>query len=400
MSDLSSLAEKYILLALHLGKHQAGFIDAHYGRASELKARVDTQPTLALGTLLAQANEILSSLNKNESERARYLYRQTEALKTIIEIKEGKMISFRDEVRLSLGIDNLPHQNESELAETISEIDSLLSGDGALADRFTRWRKKFELQGDELTVFIEAAMRETKLKTQSLFDLPENDVTVSLVRDQPWAGYHWYKGNYQSLYELNIDVPTTIWGVLHTTTHEAFCGHHTEAIVKESELVKKLGYDEFSINLLGTPCSTIAEGIAEAAQQVIIGDQNAVIDWLRAHESLHHCTLTDHDADILNALEKLGRKSILNAALLMHEEHAGDDTVFKYLRRFSPSEDDLLHRTISRLRDADYRTYLLTYPIGKEIVMNELEHSHHPEKTFYNMLKAACYPYSSPLYAN
>ncbi|MFQ3597357.1 MAG: hypothetical protein SNJ55_05015 [Chloroherpetonaceae bacterium] len=399
MSALNHVAEEYILLSHRLDKHQQGLVDAHYGRASELKSQVEREPMCPLDTLFADAQRLLNALNGDDSERAVYLQKQTIALKTIIEKKQRKPISYRDEARLCYGISTLEYASEREFTDLLLEIDERLDakqfGNGSLPERFITWRKRFELEGEDLMAFIQSSMAYAKLKTESLFPLPENSVEVSLVREKPWAGYHWYRGNYQSLYELNIDVPTTIWGVLHTTTHEAFCGHHTEAVVKESELVRKQGFIEFSINLLGTPCSTLSEGLAEAANYIIFGETPAVIEWLQSHEHLHRCTISENDARLIELIEELGRKPIVNAALLMYDEAETDEAVFAYLRQYLPSEDTLIRRTVSRLRDDDFRAYMLTYPIGKAMIMDELYRSNNPAQTFYNILKSVDYHFNA-----
>lgn len=398
MTALNHIADEYILLSHRLDKHQKGLVDAHYGRASELKLLVDAEPMRPLDALYADAEQLLSALSGDTSERAIYLHKQILALKTIIEKRQGKPISYRDEARLCYGITTLSYTNENEFAELIAEIDQRLNpkqfGSGSLPERFTRWRERFELKGEELKQFIQAVMAFAKSRTEALFTLPENSVEISLVRNKPWAGYHWYRGNYQSLCELNIDVPTTIWGVLHTTTHEAFCGHHTEAVVKESELVRKHGFNEFSVNLLGAPCSTISEGLAEVANYLIFGETSAVIEWLQQHRALHQRFISENDAQLIELIEKLGRKPIVNAALLMYDENETDEAIFAYLRQYLPNEDALLRRAIAHMRNNDLRAYVLTYPIGKTLIMNELCRTQNPVETFYNILKSVNYHFN------
>ncbi|MCS7012455.1 MAG: hypothetical protein RMI34_01060 [Chloroherpetonaceae bacterium] len=393
-ASYSELVENYLRLAIRFDKHLCGFVDAAFGRAAYWRKALEAEPALPLSELHQQATMLLSALSGEQSERAQYLWQQTQAIKTMIEKKQGITFPFREEARLCLGITHIAWQEESEISKHLERLSQLLPASGSLSERFVKWRQRFELKGEAIERFIRVALDEAKARAHQLFPLPENTIEVRLVHNKPWAGYHWYQGGFHSIYELNIDVPTTIWNLLHTTTHEAFCGHHTEAIVKEAELVNACGYDEFSISLLGTPASLLSEGLAEAAELLIIGGLSDTIEWLRAHKDLHHCTLTDEDAEILAVLEGLGRKATVNAALLMHEQHYSDDAVFLYLRRFSPSEDELLHRIIARLRDPDYRTYMLTYPIGKELVLQRLQQSSNPTQTFYEMLKAVYCPLS------
>ncbi|MDX2130089.1 MAG: hypothetical protein SFU91_13730 [Chloroherpetonaceae bacterium] len=389
MKVLDPLVKKYILLAHRLERHHRGVVDAHYGFASEVKLQVESEPIVSLNALHSSAEFILGELESNQEPRARYLYKQTLALKTIIEKKLGADITYRDEARLMLGIETISKQEEAPLHEAMDELDALLEGSGLLTERYTAWRRKFELRGEEVMKFTNAAMEQMKEKSHSLFPLPENSISVSLVRNKPWTGYHWYKGNFTSLYELNVDVPTTIWGVLHTTTHEAFCGHHTEAIIREQELVNQCGYVEFTLNILGAPCSLLSEGLAEAAAEIVIGNDEAVAQWLQENELLHKRPFTERDGKILAAIEKLGRKAVINAALLMHEENATDQAVVNYLAEFSPNDEVMLRRTVARLRDADYRTYMLTYPIGKELVLQKINASaSSPQEAFFNLCRS------------
>jgi len=392
MNELySGIVEQYLQLALRFDKYQQGVVDAAYGKAAQLRKRIAQEPPFALEQLYEHAQAILSALEPISDSRAQYLYAQTLALQTMIEKKLGRMFSFREEAQLCLGIHHISWQDELELQQHIETLERLLEGSGTLSERFVRWRSRFELSAQAIERFISVALNEIKARAHQLFPLPENHVEVCLVQNKPWAGYHWYQGNFRSVYELNIDIPTTIWNALHTTIHEVFCGHHTEAIVKEAELVNQLGYDEFSISLLGTPASLLAEGLAEAAEYIMIGDTMHTVSWLNAHHDLHNSPLSERDAQILCTLNELGHRPLINAALLMHEQHASDEAVFAYLRRFLPSEDALLHRMVARLRDADYRTYMLTYPIGKLLVMRQLQAAHNPVEKFYEMLKAVNY---------
>jgi hypothetical protein len=395
-NPISKLAEDYILLAHRFDKHQKGVVDAHYGKASDLKKITDAEDVKPIGDLQREAQAILEALKSETSERATYLQKQTTALKTMIAKKRKAKFSYVDEANLCLGISKIQWQPDEPMLAAMNQLDKLLKGTGSISDRYVAWRSGFELKGEEISNFIYDVMKEAKAKTHHLFHgLPENEVAVSLVQNQPWAGYHWYKGKFKSLYELNTDVPMTVWGILHTTTHEAFCGHHTEAIVKEKFLVQEKGYDEFSINLLGTPCSLISEGVAEAAQSLIFGDFDEAMTWLRQKENLHGKKITDTDIEILRATESIGRKPAINAALMLHEQGKSDDDVVAYLKTVLPSEESLQRRTVGRLRDEDYRTYMLTYPMGKEKILNELNQSSDKAQTFFNILKAVDYKFAA-----
>ncbi|MBC8043647.1 MAG: hypothetical protein IAF08_09420, partial [Rhizobacter sp.] len=89
----------------------------------------------------------------------------------------------------------------------------------------------------------------------------------------------------------------------------------------------------------------------------------------------------------------IGRKPVVNAALMLHEENMPEAEVLAFLKRSSPSEETLHRRTIARLQDTDYPAYMLTYPLGKEKILNELSHSNNKPETFFEIAKQADYKF-------
>ena len=117
----------------------------------------------------------------------------------------------------------------------------------------------FEMQG--VDAVMRAALQECRARTLKNITLPaEEKFTLEYVKNQPWAGYNWYKGNYTSLIQVNTDLPVSIGRALDLACHEGYPGHHTYNVLLEKNLVRDRGWVEFSIYPLNSPQSLIAEG--------------------------------------------------------------------------------------------------------------------------------------------
>ena len=83
---------------------------------------------------------------------------------------------------------------------------------------------------------------------------------MEYVKDKSWSGYNWYQGNYQSLIQVNTDLPIFIDRAIDLACHEGYPGHHVYNALLEKHLVRDRGWVEFSVYPLFSPQSLIAEG--------------------------------------------------------------------------------------------------------------------------------------------
>ena len=89
-------------------------------------------------------------------------------------------------------------------------------------------------------------------------ELPENEAfEIEYVRNQPWSGYNWYQGDYQSLIQVNLDQPITIDRAIDLACHEGYPGHHVYNILIERDLVRGQGWTEMSAYPLFSPQSLV-----------------------------------------------------------------------------------------------------------------------------------------------
>ena len=80
--------------------------------------------------------------------------------------------------------------------------------------------------------------------------------------NKSWSGYNWYQGHYQSLIQVNTDLPIYVDRAIDLACHEGYPGHHVYNVLLEKNLVRDRGWVEFSVYPLFSPQSLIAEGTA------------------------------------------------------------------------------------------------------------------------------------------
>ena len=95
------------------------------------------------------------------------------------------------------------------------------------------------------------------------YQMPSNESFVlEYVNNKPWSGYNWYKGNYQSVIQINLDLPILIDRAIDLACHEGYPGHHVYNMLLEKNLYRDKGWVEISLYPLYSPQSLIAEGSA------------------------------------------------------------------------------------------------------------------------------------------
>src|SRR5205085_11415184 len=171
-------------------------------------------------------------------------------------------------------------------------------------------------------------------RTDRLFGLPDGEhIDFELVTNQPWSGFNYYLGDLHSRVAINTDLPVLSTSLGHLVAHEAYPGHHTEHSRKEAGLVRRRGFVEETIFLVGTPQCLLAEGLADLGLEVIV--PAARHEVVAAH--LRPLGIP-YDVEVASAVaeagELLGNAVRGNVALLLHVDGASGDDAVAYAERF------------------------------------------------------------------
>ncbi|MCE7065644.1 hypothetical protein [Dyadobacter sp. CY326] len=267
---LNRIGRDYVTLGLEIGQFDPDFVDAYYGPDSlRPKAAKDTSlfPKDSLLSRVSALKKELGALtastdNDSTRTRAEWLNAQLTAFERRIKIVSGENAPFDTESK-ELFDAVAPVYSEQYFQSLIASLDSLLPGKGALPDRFQQVATRFVIPKNKIDTVFQVAIAEARKRTLQHYKLPYNEnFKLEYVTDKPWSGYNWYKGNYQSIIQINISQPIYIERAIDLACHEGYPGHHVFNALLEKNIYRDKGLQEISLYPLFSPQSLIAEGSA------------------------------------------------------------------------------------------------------------------------------------------
>ncbi|MEE2691681.1 MAG: hypothetical protein VX640_09085 [Pseudomonadota bacterium] len=369
---IDQIAEGFVKLALGAGQHDPNFVDAYDGPPEWQAAAIADKRSLE--DLEADAQRLLTDLEKlgEPDARALMLQKLLTAALTRIRMTQGRTFPFDEETRLLYDA-VAPAYDLKTFDAALAEIDKLLPGEGPLNERVDAFRNSLAIPKDRMLDVFNAAIAECRRRTVAHFDLPLNEsFTLEFVTDKPWSGYNWYQGDYESLIQVNTDLPIVIDRAVDLGCHEGYPGHHTWHSLIDRELVKGNGWVEYSVYPLFSPASVIAEGSGNYGIELAFpGDEKIAFE----RDVLFPLAGLDPEkAATLDALNKLRRKL----------SHADNHAAREYLEgRMSKDEavESLMKYTLASRERAEqrvrfiatYRGYVINYNVGRDLVAGFVE---------------------------
>lgn len=355
------MIDRYLRLGLRLGKHVDGFVDAYYGPPEHREAVDPEEPTPA-AALAEEAASLLELVREVEGSRGAWLRAQLVGIETVARRLAGEEISWIDEVQRCHGV--TPKLTpEAELEKAHALLDEAF-GD---AEGQARWRESQAVPPERLVEAAAALNADARERTRELFGLPDGeDTSIEIETGVPWAAFNYYQGGLRSRVAISGDLPTYSYFLATLTPHELYAGHHTEHAWKEQLLVREQGILEETAMLTGTPQSTISEGIAMVAADVLYGDE--LHD--RAAELLRPLGVPyDPDrARVMDEVEPALRKASDNMAWLLNVEKRPHEEVVDYGMRWRRLPREHVEKTIEFVTDPTWRAYSACYTNGRELV--------------------------------
>jgi hypothetical protein len=384
---MNEIAESYVKLALAVGRHDPDYIDAYYGPA-EWQAHADSA-TIPLPDIQRRATELIARLgdgagaDASDMDRLRhaYLRRQLQAMVTRVKMLQGTKMLFDDEAR-ALYDATPPRNTEQHFQDVIERLDAMLPGTGRpVPARYAMYRDQFVIPASKLDVVFTTAVAAGRERTMRHVTLPAGEsFVVEYVKDKPWSGYNWYKGNYHSVIQVNTSLPIYIDRAVDLACHEGYPGHHVYNVLLEKTLVRDRGWLEFSVYPLFSPQSLIAEGSANYGIDIAFpGDERTVYE----RETLFP----------LAGLPAANADEYYRIQTLVHElSYAGNEAARRYLNGEidAASAANWLQRYAlmppavaqQRVKFYDkYRSYVINYNLGQDLVRQHVDRSAGPNAT-------------------
>lgn len=376
---IDSLASAYVQLTLEADTHEPGYVDAYYG-PPELKAAAESHPR-SVQALLADARSLIvrtdamlrTIKNAEQVRRLQYLRGSLVAAETRLQMIEGKKFGFMAEAQ-GLFATTPEIRPLSYYDGLLARLDQLVPGNGPLAERVDAFNDRYIIPKDRLKPVFEAAIAECKRRTEQHMQLPVGEsFTLEFVTGKSWSGYNYYQGGYKSLIQVNTDLPIRVSRAVDLGCHEGYPGHHVLNLMTEQKLVREKGWKEFEVNPLYSPTSVISEGSANYGIELAFpGSEklNFERQVIYPLAGLDPQTADAYD-QVLRATDALvgARRTI--AKMYLDGEITREQAVTLTQK----------YQTVSRARAEQsvsftdqYRSYVINYSWGKDLVRAFVEH--------------------------
>jgi hypothetical protein len=266
--SLDEIAKDYVQMTLEIGERDPGYVDAYYGPkewadAAKAAPRSLDDLAVAAGALSGRVAAVdPSRLDQMERRRRDFLLAQLRAAQTRLRMVRGEKLSFSEEAQGLFGV-RVELKPLSSYDASLARIEKLVPGSGPLAERVEAFQDRFTIPKERLKPVFDVAIAECKRRTAGRIALPPGETfKMEFVTGKSWSGYNYYQGNYNSLIQINTDLPIRISRAVDLGCHEGYPGHHVLNALLEQRLTKQRGWVEFSVYPLYSPQSLIAEGSA------------------------------------------------------------------------------------------------------------------------------------------
>lgn len=374
MNSIDAIATDYVKLSLAIGQHCPNYVDAYYGPKT-WQEQTKKQP---LTTLLEKAQDNINKASSitnvedaEQKERLDFLLIHLKSSKVYIELLMGNTLDFYSECE-ALYDAKPPQYDEQHFDNILSTLNTLVPGDGDLAERFAKYRETFIIHTDKLDAVFEAAIDEARKRTLQHINLPQNEnFNVELVNNQVWTAYNWFKGNSYSLIQLNTDISIYIERAIDLAAHEGYPGHHVFNALMEKHLVNKRNWIEYSVYNLFGPTSLLAEGSANYGIEVAFPWEERIVFERDVLFPIAGIDPNESELyyQILKIMSQLSYADNMVAQRFCDDE-IDEESAINLLMKYT-----LCTKARAKQRLSFYlqnRSYVITYSFGQDLVHNYL----------------------------
>ena len=379
---MNHIAESYVKLVLEIGLYKDDYIDAYYGPEKYEPRNSDIQEidSVLINSLNNRTDELLNDLEslkdyqatEAEASRFRFLSKQLLSVKGIIFQISGGNFQFDQEARILYDAEP-PKFSNDHFDIIINKLDTLLPGNGNVAERINQFRDNFIIPANKLDAVFTAAINECRKRTLQHLQLPAiENFKVEYVKNKSWGGYNWYKGNSDSLIQVNTDLPIYIDRAIDLAAHEGYPGHHVYNTLLENNLVNKRGWVEYSVYPLFSPISLIAEGSANFGIDVAFPGNDRIEFEKEVLFPLAGLDAKDADLyyEVLGLTEELTYAGNEAARYYLDGDWTREEAV-EYLQKYNLFSKEKAEKRLDFIDQ--YRSYVINYNYGKDLVKNYIE---------------------------
>lgn len=373
--NLDTIAREYVSLALEIDAHESGYVDAYFGppewREAARKNPRDREALKREADRLQAVLKRYSSTDVESTQRARVLLANLSSARFRLDMIDGKRVPFVEEAEKLFAL--RPELKPlSAYDNVLKRIEALAPGDGPLARRVEEFRSHYAIPENRVGPLMEAAIAECRKRTLAHLKLPANEsFGMELVKDKSWGAYNYYQGDNHSKIEINTDMPMSIGNVLILGCHEGYPGHHVQGIYNERNFRTK-GWAEYSVAPLYAPVSPLNEGGGDFGVELAFPDDEQV-----KFEAEVLYPLAGLDPKTAVAYDQMRRATAeLDGALLKISQMHLDGEITREQAISLVQTYKLVPRDVAEQSlefDRDYRSYVINYSVGAELVRNYVD---------------------------
>jgi hypothetical protein len=356
---VAELVERYLELALRLGRHDDDLIDSYYG-PEKLARRVAGEEPRAPAALAEDADALAEEAACDE-----WLAAQAGALGANARKLAGARLGYVEEGRLVYGIEPRWH-DEEPFRRAAALLDEALPGQGDLRERYARWFEETAIPAELVEQAVLGAAGELRRLTREAIGLPDGEeFELELVTGERWLGYARYVGGLRTRIQVNTDLPLPAADLVLLTAHEIYGGHHTHRVWQETELVRGRGQLERTLDVLWSPEAVISEGVAMTGPTLLVGDGQQL-----AAEVLGRLGFA-YDAELGSSVDEARRlldPIAANVAMLIHDRGASPEEAREYSATWSLQPEHRIAKQIESQLRSPSPPYQHTYWQGRELV--------------------------------
>lgn len=363
--ESARLVSEYVRLGLRFDRLEPGLVDSYAGDPGA-RHRVRCEPRPEPLRLAERARELRGELAGSglAEFRRRFLDAQLVALEAIGLRLAGQEMPFTDEVRACFQV--TPALGDpDDYRDAHRELDALLPGTGALADRLSAVRRRDVVPPDRLEVCLEAVSDALRERVRDRFGLPVQErVRYQIVTDRPWSGFNEYLGGFRSRVSVNADAGHRASNLPQLVAHESYPGHHTEHCRKAAGLARTC--PEHAIFLVNTPQCVLAEGLADLGLRAAVG-----AGWGPWAAEIFADLGIAMDGELAERLEAVLVRLLpvrQDALLMLHERRRPEQEAVDHLRRWLLMPEGRARHLVRFMRDPLWRAYTTTYVEGSRLL--------------------------------
>jgi hypothetical protein len=213
---------------------------------------------------------------------------------------------------------------------------------------------------------MQAALKVCREKTLARVSMPPGEnVEIDYVVHKPWSAFSRYEGNARSVIQVNLEYPLTVNRILDLACHEGYPGHHVYNTLRDQAVVQQRGEREGMVQLTFSPQSFVSEAAASYAPEMVLDEPERV----------------RIERDVLFPIVGLGKADAsryVRVQRLVERLHTAEPGIAReYLDgrlEFARAADALERETLMEHGETmllylnEYRSYMLTYTVGRDAV--------------------------------